>query len=237
MSYAQFAQTYDQLMDKSLYVKWANLVKRYAPTHATILDMACGSGDLACLLENDYKMIGCDVSENMLAIASEKTSKTMLLQGDMCDFSMQEQVDVVTCFADSLCYLDDETAVQDAFSCAYALLKDGGYYLFDVHSIYQMENVYPDYSFQYVDLDTVFTWQSFVGEFPYSVEHELTCLNQLDNGLYSRYDETHYERTYPIEQYSTWLKEAGFQTVEITSHFGEDEIVETTPRWFFIAKK
>lgn len=237
MSYLQFAQTYDKLMDKSLYDEWAIFVKKYARNKGHILDVACGSGDLAMRLEKDYTVLACDISEDMLVLAQEKVKNARLFAMDMTQLTLQNNVDVVTCFADSLCYLDDEIAVQQAFTCAYNVLTDNGYYLFDVHSLYQMTTGYHDFHFSHVDDDSLFVWHSYPTDIDYSVVHEISCVNRLSNGLYERYDEQHFERTYPLESYIQWLKQVGFTDVQVFANFGKESVIETTTRWFFVCKK
>lgn len=237
MSYEQFAQTYDALMDKSLYKCWENFVKQHVPTNQIILELACGTGDLANLLQKNYTVLASDLSESMLAIASQKYPKLQLFQADMCAVELSQPVDAVTCFADSICYLPDELAVQQAFSQAYTLLKQGGVYLFDVHSVYQMTHGYRDYTYQHVDEYTVFVWTSYLGEHDFSVEHDITCCIAQSSDSYTRYDETHYQRTYPLDSYLNWLKQAGFHSIEVSADFGETQVSETSTRWFFKAVK
>ncbi|NEW63190.1 methyltransferase domain-containing protein [Granulicatella sp. zg-ZJ] len=238
MAYNKFAAVYDKLMDKSMYQQWFDYVNLIGKPNDTILELACGTGDLAVLLCKTYNVYASDLSEDMLALASQKVASIPLFQMDMCQIDVDRTFRIITCFADSLCYLKDEKSVKRAFQEAYRVLEVGGYYLFDVHSTWQMEEGYRDYVYQYCDEDTVFLWQSFPGEFPYSVEHDITCCQKIyDNEWYERFDEFHKERTYPLDSYIAWLKEAGFHTIHVTANFGQSNITETTPRWFFCCEK
>lgn len=233
MSYSKFARIYDLLMDKDLYFQWANFVFENVPCHQTILDLACGSGDLLTLLNKNYDVIGADLSEDMLVVSREKLPGSIpLLQLDMRDFELENRVDAITCFADSLCYLKDKEELQSAFQHIYVALKPGGVFLFDVHSIQQMA-FFDTYQFQYVDNTTVFTWESEQGADETSVRHYLTGCVELDNGLYERFDEVHEERTYPVAVYLDLLKRVGFSTVEVSSNFGQDPVTDESTRLFF----
>lgn len=237
MSYGEFAQTYDRLMDKTLYDKWANFVTKNIPLGKIVLEMACGSGELAMRLEKQYDYRAFDLSNAMLTLAKEKVKQTALFEMDMLTFSSDVLVDGVVCFADSLCYLDNEHELQKTFQNVYDTLKNGGVFLFDVHSTYQMTHGYSNYQFQYVDDETVFVWESFEGEEPYSVVHAITCLNATKDGMYERYDEVHFERTYSLETYYQLLENIGFSNITISAEFGEQEISDTTTRWLFKADK
>lgn len=233
MSYASFAQTYDQLMDKSLYDAWASYVQMHVPKGSHIFELACGTGDLASRLEKDYVYTASDLSEDMLVIAQNKLKKTQLLQLDMTEFVLDKPVDSIVCFADSLCYLADYDDLVKTFDNVYQSLHIGGQFLFDMHSIYQMEHVYAAYQFHYVDETCLFIWDSFPGEEPYSVVHEISCVNRLSNGLYERYDEVHFERTYPLERIVEALYHTGFSQVTVTADFSDKQVTEESKRWFF----
>lgn len=237
MSYIKFAQTYDKLMDKTLYDDWAMFVKQYVPANANVLELACGSGDLASRLESVYNYIATDISSDMLVLANEKLQKTQLLELDMREFSNSLKQDAVLCFADSLCYLKDSEEVLQTFQNVYRTLNVGGIFLFDVHSIYQMEHGYRDFQYHYVDDETLFIWDAFEGEEEYSVIHDISCTTRLENGLYERYDETHFERTYPLEDYAKMLKNVGFSSVQTFANFGKSKIQTNTTRWFFVVYK
>lgn len=239
MVYNQFAKTYDMLMDKTLYPKWKQYVDRVATKQDKILELACGTGELSCLLEQDYQVIASDISEDMLLLAQEKLQQTPLWQVDMCDLSafFHQKIDIITCFADSLCYLPDEESVKTAFCQVYQTLTEQGKYLFDVHSVYQMSVGFADYHYHYVDDEIVFVWNSFTNSAQYSVEHELTCCQKLKNGMYERYDEIHHQRTYPLHCYLEWLTQAGFHHIEVSADFGQSELTEQTTRWFFTCYK
>lgn len=237
MSYIKFAQTYDKLMDKTLYDDWASFVTVNVPKNANILELACGSGDLASRLETSYNYIATDISSDMLVLANEKLQKTQLLELDMRDFSDIPKQDAVLCFADSLCYLNNSDEMLQTFQNVYHTLNNGGVFLFDVHSIYQMEHGYYDFQYHYVDDETLFIWNSYEDVEKYSVVHEISCTNRLENGLYERYDETHFERTYPLEEYIKMLENVGFSSVQTFADFGKSDIQTDTTRWFFVVRK
>ncbi len=57
------------------------------------------------------------------------------------------QFDLVTCYSDSICYMEDEVDVGQVFTQVYQHLNEGGRFIFDVHSIYQIDEVFPGYSY------------------------------------------------------------------------------------------
>ena len=99
-------------------------------------------------------------------------------------------------------------------------LKQGGLFLFDVHSLYKMNTLFIDQTYAYNGEEISYIWQCYEGEYPHSVEHELTFF-QLDHATnqYHRYDELHLQRTFPIEQYEKWLLDSGFELLAVTADF------------------
>lgn len=238
MVYGQFSKTYQKLMNDELYPLWVSYVEKYVTKKQSILELACGSGEVANLLsQKGYTIVGSDLSENMLSLAYQTNPKICWLQLNMADFQLDETYDSIICFADSLCYLQTEIEMQKTFQNVYNTLNNNGIFLFDVHSLYQINEVFHEYTYHYVDEDTVFIWESFPGDYANSVEHELTCVQETQSGIYERYDELHKQRTYSLEQYISWLKSVGFSNIEMTSDFGENTITDNTTRWFFKCEK
>ena len=60
----------------------------------------------------------------------------------MLDLSGIGQFDLVTCYSDSICYMEDEVDVSQVFTQVYQHLNEGGRFIFDVHSIYQIDEVF-----------------------------------------------------------------------------------------------
>ncbi|WP_390406832.1 class I SAM-dependent DNA methyltransferase [Lacticaseibacillus jixiensis] len=244
MIYSTFAQVYDTLMDDSLYGRWADYVmKRVTPHHQKLLELAGGSGSLAVLLQKaGYDVALFDLSSEMLALAEQKLVdadlQMPLMQGDMRDLEGLAPVDVVTCFDDSLCYMQDLAQVKVVFQQVYNLLTPGGNFMFDAHSLHQMDDLFPGYMYNYQTEDYAFMWQSYAGDVPHSVEHDLTFF-VYDEAIdaYHPLIETHHERTYAQADFVAALEQVGFVDVEVTADFGEAAVTPDAVRWFFSAKK
>ncbi len=243
MIYNSFARVYSELMDDSLYARWAKYVEDQVSKDAkSLLDVACGTGDLTILLANRFQVTGTDLSEEMLKIAEEKAKKANktipFVQSNMMDLFDFDKFDVITCFDDSICYLKDEDELGVTFNQAFEHLNDGGKFLFDAHSLYQMDEVFPGYMFNHRTEDSAFMWNSFEGEYPHTIEHELTFFNwdEKING-YTVNTELHKERTYPIDTFTMILQDIGFKNIHVSADFGESDVKDDSTRWFFSAEK
>ncbi|KIQ94754.1 Glycine/sarcosine N-methyltransferase [Anoxybacillus thermarum] len=246
MTYERFASWYDQLMSDAPYNQWCALVERAVSSYQTgkrMLDLGCGTGELALrLAEKGFDVTGVDVSEQMLAIAQMKAQERgvdlSFFQQDMRDFGPFEPFDTIVIFCDSLNYLLQEEDVVATFSRVYDQLKSGGLFLFDVHSLFKIENVFLQHgTFASNDDQVSYIWNCYPGSWPHSVEHELTFFVRLDEGVYERVDEMHVQRTYDVDRYITWLKQAGFRLLHVWADFTEQQPTNESERIFFIAQK
>lgn len=245
MLYKTFAFVYDEVMDPSLYGEWLSFSKRHLPQGTKrILELACGTGALACDFARDgYDVTALDLSEEMLSVASERADEegvsVQFVQGDMMDLSEAGTYEAITCFSDSLCYMPDHESVQQVFDSAYEALEENGTFIFDVHSIFQVDEVFPEYSYHYQTDDFAFLWDSYEGQEAHSIEHHLTFFvkEKPEDKQFIRHDELHEERTYSLENYYMMLESANFSQIKMYADFTDEEPSENSTRWFFVCHK
>ncbi|QZN92500.1 class I SAM-dependent methyltransferase [Limosilactobacillus panis] len=246
MIYQSFAQLYDQLFDETLYKNWRDYTLDCCPAGAQdVLDLAGGAGRLGVLLaQAGLTVTVADFSPEMLTIASQHAEEAgvalNLVEADMRDLQSFPRYDLVTCYADSLCYLPNLADIKTTLGEVKKHLKSGGRFLFDVITPYQTDQVYPGYMYNYEDDDheRAFLWQSFADDdVEHGVIHDLTFFNRLPDGNYQRVGETHFERSYPQSLLIGAVKQAGFNRVTVTANFGRQTPNETTTRWFFECQK
>ena len=150
--YEALAGCYDALTGDVQYEKRAaylcRLLRRAKREIRCVLDLACGTGTMTCLLaERGYDMIGVDLSEDMLAEAMNKSfdlpeeQRPLFLQQSMTALRLYEPADAAVCCLDSLNYLTDPKAVQRTFRRVRESLQPGGIFVFDVNTVYKLEQL------------------------------------------------------------------------------------------------
>ena len=102
-AYTGFAYVYDEYMDNIPYDEWEYylyelLKENNIGTDSTIADLGCGTGTVTRMLDKEgYDILGIDLSEDMLSIASEKTyeSGQQIIYScqDMREFELPYEVD------------------------------------------------------------------------------------------------------------------------------------------------
>ncbi|MFD1705473.1 class I SAM-dependent DNA methyltransferase [Siminovitchia sediminis] len=247
MSYEQLAYVYDKLMEEAPYDRWVRFLKenkdRWKAPGVRVLDLGCGTGEMAILLMKEgFHVSGVDLSEDMLAVAAEKAENEGLIlplyHQDMSELEGLPEYDIITIFCDSLNYLPTPEKVKKTFRAAHEHLVSGGLLLFDVHSVYQMDQGFAHQTFTLNEDNVAYIWDAYPGEEPCSAEHAITFF-VLDErtGQYQRMDELHKQRTYLLQDYQEWLMEAGFEILSVTADFSGQPPDETSRRLFFTCRK
>ena len=149
-SYDALASSYDGLMADGSYLARAEYLcrafdKSRIPVH-TVLDLACGTGTIACLLaQRGFEVTATDASEEMLTQAMQKAAALekppLFLLQSMPRLHLLEQVDAVVSTLDSLNYLTRVRDLQETFKKVYAALKPGGAFIFDVNTPYKLRRM------------------------------------------------------------------------------------------------
>lgn len=243
-NYGRFAEVYDRLMQDIPYDEYVQWIVEKAPASEfpSLLDVGCGTGVmLEKLIQQGYKATGLDLSEEMLMMANERLNATnqqaMLVCQSMDELDGFVDLDVISIPIDSINYLPEFEQVQRTIEHMYDALKSGGHLFFDIHSIFKMDEIFMEGPFTFDDGEITYLWDTEPGEQPHSVHHDMTFFVQTENELYERFEEYHFQRTFPTEVYVELLKNAGFQMVEVTADFKNEAPSEQSERIFFHAIK
>jgi SAM-dependent methyltransferase len=113
----------DYAADAARFMK---LAESLHPRAVTILDVACGTGRHLEHLCARYHAHGLDLSTELLQIAASRLPGVSLYEGDMAEFDLGRQFDIVTCFFASIPYLATTERLQQALACMARHLAQGG---------------------------------------------------------------------------------------------------------------
>lgn len=226
------------------YEDYAAWILSYAPAseYPRLLDIGCGTGTMSLLLaQAGYDVRAIDLSEDMLAIAAERI-QAMGFNIPFTAMSMSElegfhDLDVAIIPIDSLNYIRETEDVIKTFEAVYTSLKEGGQLFFDVHSILKTDEIFLEGPFTYDEDGISYIWHTEEGDVPHSVESMITFFVETESGLYERFDEEHYQRTYEPQQYFEWLQKVGFKEIEVTADFDHHDDLDECERVFFRAVK
>lgn len=243
MQYGKFAAIYDKLMSDVDYGAWAEYVSRFIPEGASVLECACGTGEISLRLARmGYSVVAADISREMLAAASEKmraeglaSSGLRFVNMDMRSLTLHRKTDCVLACCDGVNYLASPADVKRFFAGARDVLADGGLLVFDVSSRYKLSEVLGNNTFAENGKDAAYIWQNNYDAESKLIEMELTFFKRCGE-LYERFDETHIQRAHSVKEIMNWLKAAGFEA-RAYGFQTESEPSEKDLRIQFIARK
>ncbi|MBU5256564.1 class I SAM-dependent DNA methyltransferase [Tissierella praeacuta] len=243
--YDKFASIYDELMMDFNYEDWFNYIeeifKRYDKRPKSILEMACGTGNLShYLAKKGYNLTCFDLSDNMLSQAYEKLRRfknVKLIRQNMVDFSLKESYDSVISICDSINYITNKEELYKAFKNVWNHLEDNGIFIFDINSFYKLKYIIGNNTFVEDKEEVFYTWQNYYDENKNICEFYLTFFYSDDGEIYERFDEEHREKAYELDEIIELLKKAGFTHIDCFQAFGFEKPVEKTERINFVAIK
>lgn len=242
-AYTSFAEVYDMFMDNVPYEEWSRylieLLKEYHIEEGVVCELGCGTGKMTRLLADvGYDMIGVDMSEDMLAIASmENPQQILYLCQDMRELELYGTVAAVVSVCDSMNYLLEEEDLLEVFQRVNEYLEPGGVFLFDLNTIYKYETLLGETTISENRPEGSFIWENYYDAEEQINEYDLTLFIQEKENLYRKFEETHYQRGYSLEKIRTLLKEAGMEFVTAYDACTKNPPREDSERIYIVARE
>ena len=118
--FSQTAKYYDDIYGSFKdYKAEARLTQRLIRAHRIskgrrLLDVGCGTGVHAGLLSKQYQVEGLDLDAKMLVVARKNHPSLRFHQGDMADFQLPHEFDIITCLFSSIGYVRTRTRLRKA---------------------------------------------------------------------------------------------------------------------------
>ena len=247
MAYEYLAGCYDRFTTDVHYAAWADYLEKHfarskLPIH-TVLDLACGTGALTCLLaQRGYEMIGVDLSAEMLSVASEKARDLtgvippMFLQQPMEELDLYGTIDACVCCLDSVNYVTRPKTLAKAFQRVHTFLMPGGLFLFDINTPEKLRGL-DGQVFLDESEDAYCVWRAEFSTRRRICTYGMDVFRLEPSGLWSRGEELHEEYAYEPAELEELLRQAGFSHIR---QYGELKFRAPKPgegRIFFAARK
>lgn len=243
-AYHALALSYDRLTNDVDYAStvdfYMQILEKEGLKPRTAVDLACGTGSVSLLLaRKGMKVVGVDMSEDMLAVASQKAQGVRNAPMFVCQRLQQLQlgrgVDLAVCALDSLDYITEPAQCALAIKRIYKALNPGGCFIFDVNTPEKLKAM-DGQVFLDEDRDVYCVWR---GEFD---EKTNICsygmdLFQRQGKLWVRSFEEHREYAYSARQLTQYLKAAGFTHIQIYADRLFEAPREGEQRIYFKARK
>ena len=216
-----------------------NLVLSKLPQKARILDLCCGTGQMAQELKTlGYRVTGIDGSPEMLSYARENAPGVEFLQADARSFELPLKYHAVVSVFDSLNHIMSNRELKSVFVRAYKVLRSGGLFMFDLNTeagyLYEWNG-----DFTIVEDDHVCVVRSTYNQKARTADFDATVFRMKDDSWY-RDDVVLYQKCHAPAAVKSALKAAGFMDIEAYGfdwQSGMKALDKDARRVFFLCRK
>jgi SAM-dependent methyltransferase len=246
-AFGAVAPHYDLLMSGVPYPEWVRHLRRIfdyrgcAPRR--ILDLCCGTGIVSMMLAAlGYEVVGIDISAPMIREARAKRPR----RGAMPEFYVQDAsrlcippppFDACVCLFDSLNYITDPAALTSAMRGVYDHLAPGGLFVFDINTVYALEEGFFDQSNRGYGEPLEYDWRSTYNRRTRLCHVEMDFVRTLPDGGSEAFHETHVQFAYSEPELRAMLAGVGFSSVESFHAYTMLPVQATTDRAFYVASR
>lgn len=243
--YNSFAKYYDTLMRDADYPARAgyicSLFDKFGKKPTLLLDLACGTGSFSNeFARRGISVIGVDVSEEMLAVASEKSRAQNLDVLYLCQpaqsLDLYGTVDGAVCLIDSLNHITDYGDFCEAFVKVSLFLENGALFIFDMNTEYKQRRILADNTFALEEENVFCVWRN-----AYSSKEKITDITldffEKRGKDYIRNTENIRERAYSDSEIESALKRAGLKLEAVFGDMSLKKPAESEQRKVFVARK
>ena len=242
--YSQLAQVYDHVMRHVDYKQWGDYLQsvfsRFSVIPQDILELACGTGAMACILDQrGYRMTGMDRSKSMIAIAEQKSKesrRTISYQvGDMVCTPISQSYDTVLCLYDSINYVMEEVDILAMMQRLHPVINPGGLFVFDACTEINSRMYFHNQVDQESNEEFSYIRRSeYVPETRLQINDFQFIFNR--NGKRYTTRERHEQRIYPVAKLAEVCRKAGYQVLGVFDGFTFDEASEKSNRVHYVVR-
>ncbi|HUV05226.1 MAG TPA: methyltransferase domain-containing protein [Armatimonadota bacterium] len=241
----KIAFLYDELMSGVPYRSWVayvhRILERFDCHPGTVLDLCCGTGSMSLLLaEEGRRVAGADISPAMIALARRRADEVGLpvdyYVQDASSLRLGRRFDLVLSLFDSLNYILESSALQEAFYRISEHLEPGGLLVFDMNTDVALAIGLFDQSNIGSKSSLIYDWRS-----SYDPMARI-CRIQMDfryrrGGAEKRVEVVHHQRAYDEEEIVEMLSSAGLPTLGVYHAYTFRKATKRSDRVFFVARK
>jgi SAM-dependent methyltransferase len=141
-AYDLLASHYDAVTgDSATEINFVDgLIKNSGRGTVTLLEVACGTGEIISGLAAGYQVSGLDIAPEMLAVARRKLpAEIPLYCADMSSFRLGKTFDAIICVYHGINHLLDFSNWESFFDCVCGHLNPGGLLLFDTFTVHALQ--------------------------------------------------------------------------------------------------
>lgn len=206
------------------------------PERARLLDLCCGTGQLAsALIKLGYNVTGIDNSPKMLDFARRNAPAANFVRADARRFNLPDSFDVVVSTFDSLNHFLSLEELSAVFRQTRRALAPAGWFFFDMNVERGFLAHWRDY-FAVVEENEVCVLQGEYDTEQKLGRYDITMFRRRGQ-TWQRADTTILERCYEQKEIERELKKAGFVEVLTFDAVADLGLTDHTGRIFFLTRR
>ncbi len=246
-SYETFSEVYDEFMDNLPYDEWVEymdslLREQGVEPGALLMELGCGTGKVTEMFyDRGYKMVGLDLSADMLGIAMDKgrskDGEILYLLQDMTEMELYGTFDAFYSIGDSMNYILEPEDLTRVFSLVNNYLDPNGVFIFDLKTQYLFEEVMADNTFADDREEISFIWDNYYYEDEKINEYGVNIFLRAEDGRYDKFMETHYQKAYSVDEVKAMIEAGGMEFVAVYDAFTKNPPRPDSERLYYIARK
>lgn len=226
----------------------------------TLTELLCKKGYDMIGIDNSQEMLQIAMEKK-----ADSDSDILYLLQDMRDFELYGTVGAVISVCDSLNYLLNEEDVLSTFRLVNNYLYPDGLFIFDFNTVYKYEVVIGDSTIAENRENCSFIWENYYHAEDEINEYDLTLFvrndrfeakvsnieltsaeadkrgnnknNEKGENIFYRFEETHYQRGYRLEQMKSLLEKAGMEFITAFDADTHEEVLPESERIYIIARE
>jgi len=241
------AEYYDIFYEDKPYAKEAALIdeclRRYCEGQcATLLELACGTGQHAIELERlGYEIVAIDYSDDLLKVArrkaNEKNSRIEFILQDMRSLDLYGRTfDAAYCLFDSIGYVLTNHAIGQVLDAVNRHLRLKGIFIFEFWHAAAM--------IKHFDPVREKHWKTAKGKIKrvattrLDIAHQLAevtySIDEISDGRISHLEETQVNRYFLVQEMASYLENHGFNAVEFLPAYEDTNLISENT-WHILA--
>ena len=146
-------------------------------------------------------------------------------------------VKAIVSVCDSINYILNDDELADVFRLCNNYLDPGGVLIFDFNTRFKYETLIGDSTIAEARDDAAFIWDNRFDPETGLNEYDITFFARDDSGLYRRFDETHIQRGYTLDEIKKALNASGMVFEAAYDDYGDDAAFCESERITVIARE
>lgn len=213
------------------------LLLPYLPGEAHILDLGCGTGQVAQnLLAKGYKVTGLDESDGMLHYARKNAPGAKFILDDARYFELPSTFHGVISTGSSLNHIMSLEELKGVFHNVYAAMLENGLFLFDLYLEQYFQSI--NDSMTGGNIKDEYAWGARTSYYPEEkISQNKITIFQLLEGNWQRLDITTLMKSYSRAEVQSALENVGFTEVSIYNAERLFETVGSPGEVYFVCRK